>query len=290
MLVSQTFAQSTNAAEIVLNSDSFKQGDTIEVLIKDDSSKKTGSTDGDGSAGGTDATAGAALQEVHFIDRSYKVFPLKAGQADGAVGKALIGVNALQKPGKFTLKYGDQEKTVTIAAGMFGVQVLSLPKGKDNFISSPGEEETVQKAKATLTPHQYWLGQFLKPSQARTSSPYGVRRRVNGKLLPDYFHSGQDFAGAIGSPITACANGKVIISKWGWRLHGNTVAIDHGQGVVSFYIHMSKILVKEGDMVSAGQKIGLIGATGRASGPHLHFSLYVNNNAVNPWNWFHKSF
>jgi murein DD-endopeptidase MepM/ murein hydrolase activator NlpD len=64
------------------------------------------------------------------------------------------------------------------------------------------------------------------------------------------------------------------------------VAIDHGQGVVSFYIHLSKILVKEGDTVEAGQKIGLIGSTGRASGPHLHFSLYVNNDATSPWNWF----
>lgn len=261
--------------------------------MKDESAAKSGGgAGGDGSAGDTDAAAGAALPEVQFLDRKYKVFPLKsnADKPNGATGKALIGVNALQKPGKFTLKCGDKEKTVSIEPGKFGVQVISLPKGKDNFISSPGEEATVEKAKATVSPHQFWEGQFLKPSQARTSSPYGVRRRVNGKLLPDYFHSGQDFAGAVGSPITACARGKIIISKMGWRLHGNTVAIDHGQGVVSFYIHMSKILVKEGDMVSAGQKIGLIGSTGRASGPHLHFSLYVNNNAVNPWNWFRTGF
>ena len=94
----------------------------------------------------------------------------------------------------------------------------------------------------------------------------------------------------LGQPIFACANGKVILAHKNFRLHGNVVAIDHGQGVISIYIHMQKINVKEGDMVSAGEQIGNVGATGRANGPHLHLSLYVNKIATNPMPWFSKVF
>lgn len=116
------------------------------------------------------------------------------------------------------------------------------------------------------------------------------KRIVNGKLLKDYYHSGLDFAGSLGQPVYACADGKVILAHKNFRLHGNVVAIDHGQGVVSIYIHLQKIAVKEGDVVVAGEQIGNVGATGRANGPHLHLSLYVNKIATNPMPWFSKTF
>src|SRR5439155_740965 len=120
-------------------------------------------------------------------------------------------------------------------------QNIRLPKGKDNFLMSAGEEAAVDAAKSTLSPKQYWNGKFLRPANARVSASFGLRRRVNGQLLKDYFHSGLDFAGRSGAPVFAAQEGKVILAHWGWKLHGNTVCIDHGQGVLSFYIHLSKI-------------------------------------------------
>ena len=153
------------------------------------------------------------------------------------------------------------------------------------------EEEAVEKAKATLSPDRFWTTRFVKPSHSRTSAPFGVRRIVNGKLLPDYFHAGLDFAAPLGSPIYATAPGTVVLAQGGgvFRLHGNIVAIDHGQGVVSFYIHMQKVLVKVGQVVKQGDQIGLVGQTGRATGPHLHFSIYVNQVASSPSQWFAKA-
>lgn len=271
------------ALTLSVESDTVRQGEALRVILKDEKAADAG---GDASADGAASASGAALPVVRFRNQSYKAFPL-SGSADS---RAIVGIPADLAPGTYKLSAGSEERNLKVIPGKFGVQVMRLPKGKDNFISSPGEEEAVDRAKGTVSPHQYWQGKFLKPSKARTSSGFGLRRRVNGKLLTDYFHSGLDFAGGTGSPVAACQNGKVIIAKWGWRLHGNTICIDHGQGVVSFYIHLSKILVKEGDAVQAGQKIGLIGSTGRASGPHLHFSIYANKVATNPWNWFTKEY
>lgn len=241
------------------------------------------------------------LPTVNFNDKTYKVFRIdkrnasdKPHDGDATAGEAhyfrsLVSVPALLKPGVYGIAIAHGSSIpITVTPGGFGVQRLRLPPGKDNFISSPGEEEMVQKARNTVSEEKFWNGVFKKPSQARVSSTFGLRRVVNGKLLPDYFHSGIDYAGATGSPVKASQRGKVLIARTGWRLHGGTVAIDHGQGVVTFHIHLSKVLVKEGQVVEAGQEIGKIGSTGRASGPHLHFSMYVSGNATNPIYWYEK--
>ncbi len=183
-----------------------------------------------------------------------------------------------------------EEQTIKVQDGKFPVQRLSLPKSKDNFVMAPGEKETVEAAKATLSEERLWQGKFKLPSTARQSAAFGMKRIVNGRLLKDYFHSGLDFAASLGTPVIACADGKVILAHKGYKLHGNVVAIDHGLGVISFYIHLQQILVKEGDMVKAGDKIATVGQTGRANGPHLHFSIYVNQVATNPTQWFHSIF
>lgn len=237
-----------------------------------------------------------------FNNETYKAFPVSrdaasdkdaAGATTSEAGpvsyRAFVSVPVLLKPGAYKISVGQTAVPLNVVWGGFGLQHLRLPPGKDNFVSSPGEEETVDKARHTVSPEKFWAGKFQTPSAARVSSTFGVRRMVNGKLLDDYFHSGIDYAGGYGSPVKATQAGRILIAHTGWRLHGGTVAIDHGQGVVSFYIHMSKLLVKEGQMVAAGQEIGKIGATGRASGPHLHFSLYVSGNATNPNYWYQNA-
>lgn len=250
-----------------------KQGQTVSVIVS-----------------GSGTTAGAAAPEVNFNGRTFKTFAVPNEDGTGKNYRALICVPALIKPSTYKISAGDETTTLKVNAANFGVQRIRLPKSKDNFDGSPGERQKVDGAKQTVSDAQLWTGKFQYPCKARTSAAFGLRRAVNGKLLEDYFHSGVDFAAPTGTPVKATQKGKVIIAHTGWKLHGNTVAIDHGHGVVSFYIHLSKVNVKEGQMVEAGEKIGAVGATGRASGPHLHFSVYVNNDATNPGDWFAKGF
>jgi len=232
--------------------------------------------------------ADATPPVVTFDKKAYKLYPV-AQPTNGTEYRALIGIPADVAVGPHKLSIAGAPQEVDVRSGGFGVQKIRLPKAKDNFISSPGEEEAVDAAKATQSARQLWKGAFLPPSRARVSTTFGLRRMVNGRLLPDYFHSGMDFAAAAGTPVRAAQDGRVILAHRGWRLHGNVVALDHGQGVVTFYLHLSKLLVKTGDMVEAGQEIGKVGSTGRATGPHLHFSLYVNGDASNPSDWFTRT-
>jgi murein DD-endopeptidase MepM/ murein hydrolase activator NlpD len=231
-----------------------------------------------------------------FNGKTYKAFSKEStAQAEGenAGGAKYIGLLAVPAdldPGKYLLKSGAEEKSLSVRAGQFVLQHVNLPKSKDNFDTSPGEKEAMEGAKATISDERLWTGKFQPPSKARVSATFGIKRVVNGKLLKDYFHAGIDYAGALGSPITACSDGKVIVVGRNFKLHGNCVCLDHGQGVISIYIHMQKIAVKEGQMVRKGEQIGNVGSTGRATGPHLHFSLYVNQTAANPNDWYQKAF
>jgi lysostaphin len=241
-------------------------------------------------------SAAEPVPDVEFNKDRYKLFPLTGEHATSPsavpdkVFRALIGIPADMAPGSYDLTAGANKINLAVAAGTFGVQRLHLPKEKDNFIASPGEQETVDKAKSTLSDEQLWNGHFKHPSNARISTRFGLRRIVNGRPLKDYFHSGLDYAAALGTPVLAGQKGTVILAHKGFKLHGNVVAIDHGQGVISFYIHLKDIAVKEGDMVNAGQIIGHVGQSGRANGPHLHFSIYINGVATDPQQWFSKSF
>lgn len=224
-----------------------------------------------------------------FAHETYKLFPAAGEQTQSAgkyIYKAILSPSLELDPGVYTLKNDSASATLKVLDGKFQMRYLTLPKSKDNFNTSPGEEEAVNAAKATLSPARQWTSDFTRPSRARMSTPFGVRRTVNGKFLKDYFHSGLDFAGGLGSPVVACAPGTVVMARTGFKLHGNCIAIDHGQGIVSFYIHLSKLNVVQGQQVKAGQLIGKIGQTGRANGPHLHFSIYCNKAASNPNFWF----
>jgi lysostaphin len=246
-----------------------KQGEVVEVTYRP-----------------TTLTEGSEPPFLRFVKSSVRLFPVNTTTGDY---RALIAIPADLDPGPYKVEIGSEEKVLSVLDGGFPVQHLTLPKSKDNFDTSPGEEEAVNKAKATVSETRFWSDKFVVPSKARRSAAFGLKRVVNGRLLKDYFHSGLDFAANLGSPVVACAPGRVVLAKTGFKLHGNVIAIDHGQGVVSFYIHLKKLLVKENEMVEAGQEIGLVGMTGRANGPHLHFSIYVNQTASSPSQWFLKA-
>ncbi len=290
-LLRLSVAGSASAQEKAQDEIENKSSDSVHTLQLSNVSPFQGETIKITSTAG-DANASPA---VSFNGETIKMFPASSlNQASGGTKyEALLAVPVLIKPGDYTVKVGNQSQTLHVQNAHFPIQNLRLPKDKDNFNASPGEKEEMNKAKATLSDTRMWSGIFQKPvSGARMSSSFGVRRRVNGKLLPDYFHSGADFAAGIGTPIKSVAPGVVIAARPHKisKLHGNFVCVDHGQGVISIYIHMNSIDVKKGDRVEAGQKIGTVGRTGRASGPHLHFGIYVNQTAANPKFWFAQNF
>lgn len=122
-------------------------------------------------------------------------------------------------------------------------------------------------------------GRFSRPLKGRITSAFGFRRVFNGE--PRNPHSGLDIAAASGTPVPSPAAGVVQLTG-NFYFNGNSVFVDHGQGLITMICHLSAIKVREGDTVSAGQTLGLVGATGRATGPHLHWSVSMNGNRVDP--------
>lgn len=120
---------------------------------------------------------------------------------------------------------------------------------------------------------------FALPARGRLSSRFGLRRIFNG--LPRNPHAGLDLAVGTGAPISAPADG-VVANTGDYFFNGNTVFIDHGQGLITAYMHLSQIAVRSGQTVKKGELLGAAGATGRATGPHLHWAVILNNTPVDP--------
>jgi murein DD-endopeptidase MepM/ murein hydrolase activator NlpD len=121
-----------------------------------------------------------------------------------------------------------------------------------------------------ISPQRQWSGNFLPPVDARISDVFGTQRKFNGEVKGT--HQGLDFAVPAGTPVAALNSGKVVLARFMF-FEGNCVVIDHGQGLMSLYLHFSEFKVREGDQVNRGQEIGLSGGTGRATGPHLHIAV-----------------
>ena len=141
------------------------------------------------------------------------------------------------------------------------------------------ERKRNNEVTARYTPERMWTLPFFRPVPGELSSLFGLRRVFNGQ--PRNPHRGLDFRAAQGDPIRAVADGVVALADDQF-FAGNVVYIDHGLGLFSVYMHMSKIEVQEGDKITRGQTIGQVGSTGRATGPHLHLSLMVQGTGADP--------
>lgn len=141
------------------------------------------------------------------------------------------------------------------------------------------EREQISKVFAEISPQKLWQAPFQLPVSGALLSPFGVQRILNGQ--PRSFHSGVDQRARLGEPVAAAGGGRVVLTAEHF-FAGNSVYIDHGMGIVTMYFHLSETRVETGQRVTAGQLIGLAGATGRASGPHLHWGARVHNIKVDP--------
>ncbi|HEY7305056.1 MAG TPA: M23 family metallopeptidase [Bryobacteraceae bacterium] len=223
-------------------------------------------------------------QAAQMSGRTIRLFPQLDGRRLG-----LMPVPVLEKPGNYSLRLLDQHGTVL---RVLTVRVLVAHYPRENvgiesstaaLKPSPGEQEAVTAFRNTTSATRYWEDNIQLPVPGCVTSPFGAQRLFNGKPTGN-FHGGLDQRGTVGTPIHAVAAGVVKIVR-DFNLRGGTVAIDHGQGFESVYMHMSKTAAKESAHVSTGDVIGYVGATGRSNGPHLHWTLYVNGVPVNPAQW-----
>ncbi len=158
-----------------------------------------------------------------------------------------------------------------------------------------GENKILGKAYRTQSVKKFWQEKFLVPvkSYLRISTPYGARRDYkyaeSEEIVRQWRHKGIDFSAYLGTPVFAPCSGKVLVSK-SMQVHGKTIVIDHGQGVVSIFNHLSQRFVHPRQFVKKGQCIGRVGNTGLSTGSHLHYGLSVNNVRVDPNQWFVHNF
>jgi len=142
------------------------------------------------------------------------------------------------------------------------------------------ESALLRETLRTVTSKKFRENRFYSPLKKLTiTTPFGAKRIINGKKRS--IHWGIDLKAPLGTPVFASLSGRVVLAR-NFYYTGNTIVIDHGLGIYTLYAHLSKVLVKEGQIVKAGQKIGKVGSTGRSTGPHLHFGIYVNGIKVDP--------
>ncbi len=213
---------------------------------------------------------------------------------------ALLGTDVLKdSPGVMTLgisilvngKILEFARDIWVKAVDYPAQRLTLPEA---MVTPPAnlqarlasEREESSRALATMTSSRKWSIPFTRPVPGVITSPYGFRRILNDK--PRAPHRGVDYRAREGDPVRAAADGTVVLSADHYYA-GECLYIDHGNGVMTVYMHLSSRLVGEGDLVSAGDIIALAGRTGRVTGPHLHFGLSLQGKMVDPEPLLEKS-
>jgi len=201
---------------------------------------------------------------------------------------AVVGIPLDTKPGRRELVVGQGGKSerlgFDVAAKTYDVQKLTVAPGqvdlsKRDLERVEGEKQRIRAALRTFTDRLPASLRLLPPVPGPRSSSYGLRRYFNGQSRSP--HTGMDIAAATGAPIEAAAAGTVA-DVGDYFFNGNTVILNHGSGLVTMYCHLSRIDVKPGQVVTAGETIGAVGATGRVTGAHLHFGVTLNGTMVDP--------
>ena len=246
-----------------------------------------------------------SLQEITLsgilVDQELHFFTLEKNSY-----VSLQGVHALTEPGLYPLRLDailpdgniqSFEQMILIQTGNYPSEIISVdPESIDPAITIP-EEDFVRSITSKANPELYINGSFMSPaiqyeSTGYLTSKFGNRRTYKG-IGTDFeifgFHSGLDYGGGNGLPITSPAPGIVVFAGF-LDVRGNATIIDHGWGVYSGFWHQSEIKVSLGEFVDTGQVIGLVGGTGRVTGAHLHWEIWVNGIQVDPMDWLENTY
>jgi len=208
---------------------------------------------------------------------------------DGRGWVALVGLPLALKPGAHALRVladgSEETKPVRVAAKHYPLQRFTVPDHRkvepppEDMLRIEREQKRIDEIKAAFRDEPDIDLAFRQPAQGRLSGNFGLRRIING--LERSPHAGIDVAAPVGTPVRSAGAG-VVVETGDFFFNGNSVYLDHGQGIVTLYCHLDRVDVKPGERVAAGQRIGLSGNTGRSSGPHLHWTVIANGAAVDP--------
>ena len=230
-----------------------------------------------------DAPAAPRDVAVRAFERDWPVYR----DAEGA-WHALVGIDLDAKPGTYDVKIaaaGDHAtEPLTVARRVFPTRQLTV---NPDLVNPPPEMMARVESEAQHlheiwdhpAPQRLWTSPFVRPVPDEANSTFGTRSIYNGQ--PRSPHTGADFLSPAGRPVKAPNAGRIVLAA-ALYFTGNTVIIDHGLGLFSLLAHLSEIDVTTGDMVAAGDIVGKVGATGRVTGPHLHWAVRLNNARVDP--------
>lgn len=240
-------------------------------------------------------TDGGAQISGTFLGR-----PLRFATHDANQHEAVFGIEATAPPGIYPLtltieaangQHAEMTLRVHVESGGYQLEEILLTAEQEGLVDpalTASEDAAIAQVTSGYTARRYFDGLMGLPSAGAITSQYGTRRSYNHGAL-NTFHAGVDFGAGPGAPIVAPAAGVVALTDT-LPVRGNATIIDHGWGVYSGFWHQSQISVKVGDVVTPGQVIGLVGSTGRSTGPHLHWELWVAGAPVNPLQWVQESF
>lgn len=224
-----------------------------------------------------------------WLDRKLQFFRGRGSQAwyalagvdvEAAVGPSTMSISAHTRPGGAI----DLSRTVEIHPASYKTEALSVAPnfvepGPEDLKRVAAESEIKKKIFAASAPRPLWSGNFRAPVHAAPTGNFGARRTFNGQL--DSIHRGLDFRARKGTPVRAANSGVVVLAA-PLYYEGNCVVIDHGLGLFTLSMHLSRISVHEGQRIVKGQRIGLSGATGRTTGPHLHWAVRWQGAYLDP--------
>jgi murein DD-endopeptidase MepM/ murein hydrolase activator NlpD len=230
-----------------------------------------------------------------FMGNQVQLVPL-----DNNTYATVLGIHAFTEPGVYSLSL-----MLTLADGMtvpyqvgiqvldggYGSETINIPADRQNLLAPSvvqSELDRLLQIVTTFNPERYFDGLLALPAPGAVTSGFGTRRSYNGGPL-NTFHGGVDFGGAVGTQLTAPADGMVVLAE-ALQVRGNAVVIDHGWGVYTGYWHQSQIYVETGQVINKGDLIGTLGATGLVTGAHLHWEMWVGGVQVDPLQWVQQQF
>ena len=229
-------------------------------------------------------TCSGDVASAKWNNRTVRFFAQTGGKRLG-----LMPISVKDIPGSTSLEFLSKDGKTT-ATGKFLVHATRFPSenvrlsAEIEALHSTAEEiQLLTGFRNGVSDTRYWQDPLDPPVTGCMTSPFGVKRMHNGKPTGEY-HGGVDQRTPAGEAIRAIADGSVVFAKV-FNVLGNAVGIDHGQGLGSMYLHMSKLVAEQGVFVKKGDVLGYAGSTGRSTGPHLHWVLYVNGVNVNPAQW-----
>lgn len=223
---------------------------------------------------------------VRVFDRDVAAF-----RTDGSTWLALVGIDLETRPGQYQAeveaRHGDgtirNRTALSVQPKRFTTRRLRV---NPDFVNPPEAVTTRILDEAdrlthlwTLATDRHWSGPFVAPVTTKPVGRFGARSVFNGQ--PRAPHGGDDYPGPVGTPVVAPAGGTVVLAE-DLYFTGNTVVIDHGLGLLSLFAHLSAFRAAKGDVVTVGHEIGLMGATGRVTGPHLHWAVRLGGARVDP--------